>query len=208
LRGKPEVPMILARRMRPAAPSTRPRFALRRRLPRGASARPPASSPVAAAAGGIALGALLAYFADPRSGRRRRRTTRDRALSRLRRGERRAVGRARRAESHAVGIARRTFNPRRFRRPEPLDDVSLAHKVESELSRRAGVPKGQIVVNAEDGVVFLRGVIERHEDVQSLEDATRRIAGVRGVENLLHPPGTPAPASRPKLERRRSSRTN
>jgi hypothetical protein len=174
----------------------------------GAAAPPPASSPVAAAAGGVALGALLAYFVDPRSGRRRRRTARDRVLSRVRRGERRAVGRARRAESHAVGVARRTFNPRRFRRRDPLDDVSLAHKVESELSRRASVPKGQIVVNAEDGVVFLRGVIERQEDVQSLEDATRRIEGVRGVENLLHPPGTPAPASRPKLERQRSSRAD
>ena len=196
--------MILARRMRPAAPSTRQRFALRRRLPRGAPARPPASSPAAAAAGGVALGALLAYFADPRSGPAAADAPpgTGRALA-VRRGERRAVGRARRAESHAVGIARRTFNPRRFRRREPLDDVSLAHKVESELSRRAGVPKGEIVVNAEDGVVFLRGVIERHEDVQSLEDATRRIAGVRGWKNLLHPPGTPAPASRPKLERRR-----
>lgn len=146
--GKPEVLMIFARRMRLAARSTRPRFALRRRYARAAPARTPATSPAAAAAGGIALGAILAYFLDPRAGRRRRHATRDRALSRVRRGERRAVGRARRAESHAVGIARRTFNPRRFRRREPLDDVTLARKVESELSRRAGVPKGQVVVNA------------------------------------------------------------
>ncbi len=54
--------------------------------------------------------------------------------------------------------------------------------------------------------MFLRGVIERQEDLERLEAATRRIAGVRGVENLLHPPGTPAPASRPKLERQRSGR--
>jgi hypothetical protein len=94
-------------------------------------------------------------------------------MSRVRRGERRAVRRARRAGSHAVGIARRTLNPRRFRR-EPFDDVSLAHKVESELSRRARVPKGQIVVNAEDGVVFLLGVIEQQEDIPRLGDATRR----------------------------------
>ena len=198
--------MIFARRMRLAARSTRPRFALLRRYARAAPARTPATSPAAAAAGGIALGAILAYFLDPRAGRRRRHATRDRALSRVRRGERRAVGRARRAESHAVGIARRTFNPRRFRRGEPLDDVTLARKVESELSRRAGVPKGQVVVNAEDGVVFLRGVIEPQEDIERLETATWRIEGVRGVENLLHPPGTPAPASRPKLERQRSGR--
>jgi len=115
------------------------------------------------------------------------------------------MGRARRAESHAVGIARRTVNARRFRRREPVDDVTLAHKVESELSRLADVPKGQIVINAEDGVVFLRGVIEREDDIERLEAATRRIAGVRSVENLLHLPGTPAPAGRSKLERQRAS---
>ena len=36
-----------------------------------------------------------------------------------------------------------------------------------------------------------------------MQEFTRGIAGVRGVENLLHLPGTPAPASRPKLGRDR-----
>ena len=195
--------MVLARCISSAVASTRPRFALPLRRPRAAPSRAPASAPVAAA-GGVALGAMLAFFLDPTAGRRRRHAARDRVLSRARRGVRRALALARRAESHAVGIARRTFNARRFRRREALDDVTLAHKVESELSRRAGAPKGQIVVNAEDGVVFLRGVIERQEDIQRLEAATRQIAGVQEVENLLHPPGTAAPASRPKLERQRS----
>jgi hypothetical protein len=70
----------------------------------------------------------------------------------------------------------------------------------------ANPPKGSISVNAEDGVVFLRGVMERPEDIEHMEAAMRRIAGVRGVENLVHAPGTPAPASRPKLERERSGR--
>jgi BON domain len=157
--------------------------------------------PVAACA--LAAGALLEYFLDPRSGRRRRHTARDRALSRLRRSERRALVRARRAESHAVGVARRTFNARR-RAEEPLDDVTLAQKVESELFRRARVPKGQISVNAEEGVVFLRGVMERREDIERLGEEARHIAGVRAVENLVHPPGTPAPAGRSKLERQRA----
>ena len=110
---------------------------------------------------------------------------------------------ARRAESHAVGIARRTANARRRHR-EPLDDVTLTRKVESELYRRAGVPKGRLSVNAEDGAVFLRGVMDRQEEIDRLEAAARRIAGVRSVENLVHMPGTPAPASRPKVERRRA----
>jgi osmotically-inducible protein OsmY len=154
---------------------------------------------------GMAVGTLLGYFLDPRAGRRRRHTARDRALSRVRHGERRAAVRARRAESHAVGIARRTVNAARRGRREPLDDVTLARKVESELYRRVPVPKGHISINAEDGVVFLRGVIDQQEDIERIGDATRKIAGVRSVENLIHLPGTPAPASRPKSERVRSS---
>jgi osmotically-inducible protein OsmY len=158
----------------------------------------------AAAACGLAVGALLEYFLDPRAGRRRRHTTRDRTLSRLRRGERRAVRSARRAESHAVGAARRTINAR-FRADElPADDLTLAQKVESQLFRRADVPKGQVSVNAEEGVVFLRGTMERQEDIDRMGEEARRIAGVRAVENLLHPPGTPAPAGRSKLERQRA----
>ena len=196
--------MILARRMLLAPPPTRPRFARGRRQPGAAVPRAAASSAVAAVAAGVVIGAIATYFLDPTAGRRRRHTVRDRALSRLRRGERRAMTRARRAESHAVGIARRTVNPRRFRRREPLDDVTLAHKVESELARRAGVPKGEVIVNAEDGVVFLRGVVEQQDDIDRLEAATRRIADVLDVENLLHRPGTPAPPSRPRLQRQRS----
>jgi hypothetical protein len=157
----------------------------------------------AAAAGGMTLGALLAYFLDPKAGRRRRHTARDRAVSRVRRGERRAAARARRAESHAVGIARRTFNAARPRHRE-FDDVTLARKVESQLYRRARVPKGRISINAEDGFVFLRGVMDRQEDIERIEVATRQIEGVREVENLIHLPGTPAPASQPKSERLRS----
>ena len=158
---------------------------------------------IAVAAGGLALGALLEYFLDPRTGRRRRHTARDRALSRMRRGERRALVRARRAELHAIGVARRTINARR-RAEEQLDDVTLAQKVESQLFRRANVPKGQVSVNAEEGVVFLRGVMERQADIELMGEEARRIEGVRAVENLIHPPGTPAPHSRSRLERQRA----
>jgi BON domain len=180
---------------------TRRRF--RRRGGRSTPVNPLAMT-AAAATCGIALGALLEYFLDANAGRRRRHTARDRAMSRMRRGERRAALRARRAESRAIGIARRTVNAIRRGQREPIDDVTLAHKVESELYRRAHVPKGRISINAEDGFVFLRGVMERQEDIERIGAATRQIAGVREVENLIHLPGTPAPASRPKSERERS----
>ena len=125
-------------------------------------------APTAAAACGLAAGAALAYFLDPAAGRRRRHTARDRALSRARRGERHAHARARRAEAHAAGVARRTLNARRHH-AEPVDDVALAHRVESQLYRRAGAAKGHISVNAEEGVVFLRGTLDREEDIAARE---------------------------------------
>jgi hypothetical protein len=192
--------LVSAWGMRPIVGRTRARLILQRR---GRSAPRPAFPIVAVAAGGLAVGALLEYFLDPKAGRRRRHVARDRALSRLRRGERRAIVRARRAESHAVGIARRTINARR-RAEEPPDDLTLAQKVESQLFRRAGVPKGQVSVNAEEGVVFLRGVMERQEDIDRMGEEARRIDGVRAIENLVHLPGTPAPHSRSKLERQRA----
>jgi hypothetical protein len=194
--------LVSARGKRPTDTRSRARQALQRRGRRGVDPRSAPAMLIAVAAGGLALGALLEYFLDPKVGRRRRHTVRDRALSRLRRGERSALGRARRAESHATGVARRTINARR-RTEEPLDDVTLAQKVESQLFRRANVPKGQISVNAEEGVVFLRGVLDRQEDIARMGEEARRIAGVRAVENLVHTPGTPAPASRSKLERQR-----
>jgi hypothetical protein len=155
---------------------------------------------IGAVTAAVALGASLEFFFDPAAGRRRRHSARDRIVSDLRRGERRAVRRARRAESRTVGMARRMANARRSH-PEPVDDVALAHRVETDLFRRAHVAKGQIDVNAEEGTVFLRGVVERPEDSERVALVAAAIPGVHAVENLLHLPGTPAPPSRPKLVR-------
>ena len=193
---------LTAPRIRLGGSPTRARFMLGRTRSRAVN---PVAIGACGVACGIAVGALLEYFLDASAGRRRRHTARDRAISRVRRGERRASARARRAESHALGIARRTLNVARHGQREPLDDVTLARKVESELYRRAPAPKGHISINAEDGVVFLRGVMDRQEDIERVGTVTRQIAGVRDVENLIHLPGTPAPASRPKSERVRSS---
>jgi hypothetical protein len=171
---------------------------------RAARWTPAATAALAAAAAlGLAIGAVVQYFLDRGAGRRRRHTARDRVLSRARRGERAATVRARRAESRAVGVVRHTVKGRR-RGKEPLDDVTLTHRVESELYRRARVPKGHISVNAEDGVVFLRGVMDRQDQIERMEAVTRGIRGVGAVENLLHTPGTRPPASRPKLVRERN----
>jgi hypothetical protein len=74
-----------------------------------------------------------------------------------------------------------------------VDDTTLTHKVESELFRDDSVPKGQINVNAQEGVVQLRGEVPSEEMVNDLVEKTRSVEGVRDVENLLHLPGSPAP---------------
>ena len=74
-----------------------------------------------------------------------------------------------------------------------VDDTTLTHKVESELFQDDSVPKGQINVNAQEGVVQLRGEVPSEEMVNDLVEKTRSVEGVRDVEILLHLPGSPAP---------------
>ena len=64
------------------------------------------------------------------------------------------------------------------------------------LTRQASVEYGRqgILVNAQKGVIQLRGQVETEEDIEALVKRTEEINGVRAVENLLHLPGTPAPA--------------
>jgi hypothetical protein len=78
--------------------------------------------------------------------------------------------------------------------PKPgMDDVTLARKVETEIFRPRGAPKGSVDVNVVEGVVYLRGEVKRPAQIKSLEAQTRAIPEVRGVENLLHLPKTPSP---------------
>jgi osmotically-inducible protein OsmY len=74
---------------------------------------------------------------------------------------------------------------------ERPDDVTLAHKVETELFRDPSIPKGKININAEEGIVVLRGQLDRPEDIRALEEKVRKIPDVLGVENLIHLPNTP-----------------
>ena len=47
--------------------------------------------------------------------------------------------------------------------PKTFDDQTLKAKVESEVFRPADSPKGDVDVNVENSVVFLRGQVERQE---------------------------------------------
>jgi hypothetical protein len=142
--------------------------------------------------GGGILGVMLGFLFDPRSGRRRRALARDRGAGAVRRGVRRTRREARLVAAYAVGRARRSFHRRPPERDQP-DDATLTQKLETELFRPADVPKGQINVNVQNGVVQLRGEVPRPEMIADLVARAGSVAGVRDVENLLHLPGSPAP---------------
>lgn len=92
-----------------------------------------------------------------------------------------------------------------------LDDATLTRKVESIVFRGQDAPKASVDVNVVDGVVWLRGQVKRPDQVRALEAAVAAIPEVRGVENLLHLPKTPAPTRadtpRPQQRTRSSSGT-
>ena len=137
-------------------------------------------------------GAALAYFLDPQSGRRRRHQTRDQLLSLARQGTKRARKLVHHASADAAGTARRAAHAVRRSEDVELDDATLVDKVESIVFRKHDVPKGQININAENGVVFLRGQVEDPGLVETLETRVRKVRGVKDVENLLHTSEPPA----------------
>ncbi len=143
-------------------------------------------------AGGL-VGAGLAYVFDPDRGRSRRHAAHDRAVSLTHQTERDTRRKVHVAAAQARGRSRGLLHRMKPGPRVELDDAELSHKVESILFRDPKIPKGQISLNAENGCVFLRGQVESSETIAYVEEATREIRGVRAVENLLHPPGTPAP---------------
>jgi hypothetical protein len=145
--------------------------------------------------GAIATGAALEFFLDPRNGRRRRKLVHDRIRGTVRRRTRKLERHAHYEAGKMIGLAHAITH--HDRSPDGLDDVGLVHKVESELFRDRTIPKGQISINAERGIVVLRGQLQDQQQIVRIERATRKVAGVRDVENLLHPPGVPAPPSHP-----------
>ncbi len=136
-----------------------------------------------------AIGAALLYFLDPAEGKRRRHVAVDRARAFFRGSAGRAT---KTVGSQAHALKQKATHLREEEKPRP-NDATLKAKVESELFRAEGAPKGQVDVNAQNGIVYLRGEVEAPELIQELEARAREVQGVQAVENLLHLPGDPTP---------------
>ena len=159
--------------------------AARKRLPsrRGRSTWPMISGAIA--------GALTVYFFDPERGRARRALFIDWSGARLRRGQRALDQVVKRTGDSASTLPQRMV--RLQTGPRPVDDLTLKDRVESEIFRSPDLPKGQINFDVESAVVTVRGQVDNALQIAKIEKAVLKVPGVRGVENLLHVDGTPAP---------------
>src|SRR6266851_4280702 len=138
------------------------------------------------------FGALVMYFFDIERGRRRRHMLRDRLMARVRRVGRGIGHVSRGAAAGTYGVSHRIVHlvPKTT---DVADDETLRQRVESQSFRDRHVPKGNMNINCEHGTVILRGEVDSFAEVAELEERVGRIPGVRRVQNLLHPHGTPAP---------------
>jgi osmotically-inducible protein OsmY len=145
---------------------------------------------LAALLGATGVGALAEYFfLDRQHAARRRHMVRDRARASVRRRAHASVRRTKYLEGAAAGIAHTSAHALRGvrGRQEPPDDVTLAQKVRSTAFRNARVPKERVSVNAERGVVFLRGQLDDEQSIHALVRMVAAVEGVREVRNMLHP---------------------
>ena len=146
---------------------------------------------------GGAVGALV-YFFDPRSGRGRRSQARDQLMARVRRTTEQAQKKVSyvegKVEGKVEGVTRTGADE------PPADDKALADKIKSEILGGEEYQGHQVLVDAANGVVALRGELSSPEQINDLEAAVRKVPGVREVENYVHLPGTPAPNKQDSLE--------
>ncbi len=142
---------------------------------------------------GIA-GAALAYFLDPQTGRRRRKMAVERS-SAFSRHSLASGGKLWRAASAQVyGSYQKLIHLKPTERPTPNDET-LAQRVRSQILRDPALHKHRININAEHGVVVLRGEVDDPKYMRVLEKKARKVPGVRGVENKLHRVSASASAS-------------
>jgi BON domain len=156
------------------------------RLPRPARRTPdPMNVAVPLAAFSALIGAAAAYLLDPERGRARRARLRAELATTGRDMSRQFQQTSRYVSATAAGKSRGLAASLRSETHEPPNDAELAHRVETELFRDPEVPKGRININAEHGVVVLRGGVDSDAQLRQLEEQARKIEGVREVRNLL-----------------------
>jgi osmotically-inducible protein OsmY len=134
----------------------------------------------------LGLGAAAAYFLDPEKGPQRRQMARSRAQSLMQQGSSQAQEMGRQA-----GISQPSDVIRKVGGGKPSvaesDYATLSEKVKTELFSDHEV-KGQINVDAEEGVIYLRGELPTQAKIDEVIKKTRLVEGVKDVRNHIHTP--------------------
>jgi hypothetical protein len=151
------------------------------------------SSPGMIALVSAGAGAAGAYVFDPKLGKGRRSKARDRVAGSFRHTSKRLARSGRRMRALAVGKARGAKHAVGRHEHGYVDDITLVQRVESRIFRDPHVPKGRLNVDASAGVVFLRGALQRPEQIRDIESAAAKVPGVVRLDSFLHLEGTPAP---------------
>jgi len=138
---------------------------------------------------GAGAGYSIAYLLDPERGHSRRAELKQRLGGMSREASRTAQRTIEVAGDRATGLKNRVTSA--ADNPDP-DDLTLLDRVESQVFSDPTIPKGDINVMVVDGRAVLRGQVSQPQ-IGAIEAAVRKVVGVKDVENLLHPPGTPAP---------------
>jgi osmotically-inducible protein OsmY len=141
--------------------------------------------------GGALLGAAAAYLFDPVAGNGRRARLRDQAAAQLRRTQWRGEKLQRHASNVIEGKMHHLASPEDGDRA--MDDTTIAQRIRSEVLGRPNLDAREVIVDVEEGIARLRGQLDDTERIESVVEETRRIPGVRDVENLIHLPDVPAP---------------
>jgi hypothetical protein len=139
------------------------------------------------------LGAAAAFLFDPERGRGRRARLVDQTAASLRHLSRGTQRQARLLGGRVSGLVAMRVGDGA---DELANDATLKDRVESELLGDPAVPKGDININAEQGIVVLRGEVPDEAMRSALEQRAAQVRGVWYVENLLHLPGEPAMTQR------------
>lgn len=163
----------------------------RARLAVHGSDRPSFGAVILAGLLGAAGGAIASLLLDPDRGRSRRARLIDQGAATVRRAVRGGEQAVNRVQSTVAG---RMAAMRAERSPQarPIDDATLTDRVRSIVFRDDGIPKGDLNVNVERGIVVLRGEIPDDAMRARIVSEVEAVDGVWSVRDLLHLPGEPA----------------
>lgn len=131
--------------------------------------------------GGIALGALAMYVADPSEGRRRRALLQDKVTHYSKQTQRMVGGTMRDARNRLTGLQAEAMRMVGSRQAKPLDNHVLEARVRSRIAR-AFPQADEVKVMADEGVITLGGHVDADIEDQLLE----LVEGIPGVEGVSH----------------------